>query len=55
MFAVSIVLSGLLAGSLAYCVLILAATASYLRQPRRLGSGIPISILKPLMGADDGP
>ncbi len=54
MFAVSIVLGGLLAGSLVYCVLILAATASYLRQARRLGGGIPISILKPLMGADEG-
>ena len=54
MLVLFIALSALLVGSSVYCVLILVATASYLRQPRRLGGGVPISVLKPLMGADEG-
>jgi len=48
-------LPGLAAGALAYCVLVLLAVRSYLRQPRpELSRPVPISVLRPLAGADEG-
>lgn len=45
----------LTAGAVAYCVLVLVAVRSYLRQPRPAGRpGPPISVLRPLAGADEG-
>jgi ceramide glucosyltransferase len=45
----------LLAGSIVYCVLIIIAARSYLAQPIPVsGEFVPISVLKPLAGVDDG-
>lgn len=45
----------LTAGALAYCLLVLLAVRSYLRQPRPAGKpSAPISVLRPLAGADEG-
>lgn len=54
MIGTSILLAVVLAGALVYCILILFSVHSYLRQPRRLSDGTPISVLKPLMGAEEG-
>lgn len=55
MFALTIVLGCVLAGSLVYCVLTVLAARSYLAQrPGTGGQLAPISILKPLAGADEG-
>ncbi len=45
----------LTAGALAYCVLVLAAARSYLRQPCPKGGLLPpVSVVRPLAGADEG-
>jgi ceramide glucosyltransferase len=50
-----IILACLLAGSLAYCILIVVAARSYLVQPKAPAARpCGISVLKPLAGADDG-
>jgi ceramide glucosyltransferase len=53
--ALAIVLACVLAGSLVYCVLSIEAARRYLAvQPPALLHAVPISILKPLAGADEG-
>ena len=48
-------LLALLTGSLVYCVLTIVAAVRYRRvRPPRLGAPVPVSILKPLAGAEDG-
>ena len=49
-------LAVLLAGSLAYCLLAVAAAMRHLRKrpSPATGKAQPISILKPLAGSDDG-
>jgi ceramide glucosyltransferase len=54
-FALAVIAAVLLAGSLVYCVLVVAATRHYLAQripPAQTLS--PISVLKPLAGPEDG-
>lgn len=48
------VLLALSAGAGVYCLLVLAACRSYLRQARGAGRGLPLSVLKPLAGLDEG-
>lgn len=47
-------LLALVAGSCVYAVLSVLAARSYLRQPRLRDSSLPVSVLKPLAGADLG-
>ncbi len=59
MFAVSIVLACLVAGSFIYCILIVLAARSYVGQdsilPNKASQKLaPLSILKPLAGVDEG-
>src|SRR5277367_1406510 len=51
----TIILTTLLAGSLVYCFLTMVAARNYLRvPPLRRANREPVSILKPLYGADEG-
>jgi ceramide glucosyltransferase len=52
--AASLLLLCVLGGSLVYCILMVVAARSYLAQPRRSDGAGPISVLKPLSGADEG-
>ena len=53
--ALAILLTCMLAGSLVYCVLSIEAARRFLAvQPPPLNHPVPISILKPLSGADEG-
>ncbi len=48
-------LAGLVAGSLVYCLLVVLAARRYLRvRPSALRDALPLSVLKPLAGLDDG-
>jgi iron complex outermembrane receptor protein len=48
-------LAALVAGSLVFCVLVIVAAVKYVRvRPPRLERTEPVSILKPLAGAEDG-
>ena len=50
-----VALLALVAGSLVYCVLTVAAAVRYARvRPPKLGAPVPISVLKPLAGAEEG-
>lgn len=54
MYALALLAALLLAGSLVYCVLIVIAARSYLAQkPASLKKSEPISVLKPLAGAEE--
>jgi ceramide glucosyltransferase len=51
----SLVLPALVTGALVYCVLTIIAAARYHSvRPEALRSAVPVSILKPLAGVDDG-
>lgn len=53
--AIALELAAVILGSLVYCVLTIVAARSYLSATRRkLWRSTPISILKPLAGADEG-
>jgi ceramide glucosyltransferase len=54
MAPITVALLMLVAGACVYCVLGVLAVRSYLRQPRLRKGSIPASILKPLMGAEEG-
>ena len=55
MFALAVALAFLLAGSLIYCLLVVVAARNYLAQKvPPAASAAPISVLKPLAGADEG-
>jgi ceramide glucosyltransferase len=54
LLALSVTLLAVVAGSCVYSALSVLAARSYLRQPRLRGSLLPVSILKPLAGADFG-
>jgi hypothetical protein len=46
----------LLAGTIAYCLLVVIAARHYLAQKSTQRGGVaPISVLKPLSGVDEGP
>src|SRR5712692_927246 len=54
MIIVSWILGAMVAGSLAYCVLIVVAARRYLSVPRPPEKPLPpISVLKPMCGAED--
>ena len=56
MVVLALLLAAMVAGSLVYCVLTIAAAVRYRRVviPARGSDQPPISILKPLAGVDDG-
>ncbi len=55
MFALAVIAAGLLAGSLLYCLLVVIATRDYVAQSVPLDMNPePISVLKPLAGAEEG-
>jgi ceramide glucosyltransferase len=52
---ISVILAALTAGSVAYCILTIAAARNYLKVPVRRWKHVePVSILKPLYGSDEG-
>jgi ceramide glucosyltransferase len=53
-FALALVAACLLAGSIAYCALVVMAARDYLLQKTAQGDIAPISVLKPLAGVDEG-
>lgn len=55
MFALAAIAGCLLAGSIVYCALVVMAARSYRAQKKGGGGSLaPISVLKPLAGADEG-
>ena len=53
--ALGVLCAALLAGSLVYCGLTLAAAVSWMRQPQAVGSAAPpVTVMKPLRGAEPG-
>jgi ceramide glucosyltransferase len=54
LLAFSVLLLAVVTGSCVYSALSVLAARNYLRQPRRRSSLLPVSILKPLAGADLG-